>query len=145
MATPNPIPVLRTASRSAIAPSTSANDPPEWSTRWRVSSAIIPALSREARGTTTRSGVRNSVRSTGDPRRHGTKLNHPLAMSTLLFSGMPATAATSPALLDLSPSEALAVLQRWVPDQELPAYRARQIHRRLWRAPVREWAAATEL
>src|SRR4051812_7175918 len=58
---------------------------------------------------------------------------------------MPATGSSSPTLLDLSPSEALEVLQRWVLDQGLPAYRARQIHRRLWRAPVREWAAATEL
>jgi 23S rRNA (adenine2503-C2)-methyltransferase len=58
---------------------------------------------------------------------------------------MPAPAATVPTLLDLSPSEALEVLQQWVLDQGLPAYRGRQIHRRLWRAPVREWGAATEL
>jgi len=58
---------------------------------------------------------------------------------------MPSTGAASPTLLDLSPSEALEVLQRWVGDQGLPSYRARQIHRRLWRAPVREWTAATEL
>jgi 23S rRNA (adenine2503-C2)-methyltransferase len=57
---------------------------------------------------------------------------------------MPATAAT-PTLLDLGPSESLEVLRRWVEQQGLSPFRARQIHRRLWRSPIREWAAATEL
>ena len=52
-------------------------------------------------------------------------------------------AATS--LLDLPPAEARAALQRWVADRELPRYRADQLMRRLWMAPVERWADATEL
>jgi 23S rRNA (adenine2503-C2)-methyltransferase len=48
-------------------------------------------------------------------------------------------------LLDLPPAASLEVLQRWVRDQELPGYRAQQMHRRLWQAPVRSWGLATEL
>ncbi len=52
-------------------------------------------------------------------------------------------AATS--LLDLPPAEARAALQRWVADRGLPRYRADQLMRRLWMAPVERWADATEL
>jgi 23S rRNA (adenine2503-C2)-methyltransferase len=51
----------------------------------------------------------------------------------------------NPTLLDLKPSESLEELRRWGEQQGLPSFRSRQIHRRLWRSPVREWAAATEL
>jgi 23S rRNA (adenine2503-C2)-methyltransferase len=50
-----------------------------------------------------------------------------------------------PALLDLTPAGSLEVLQRWALDQGLAPYRVRQMHRRLWQAPVRNWADATEL
>ena len=63
----------------------------------------------------------------------------------LFFSMVAPTQTAAPALLDLPPSAALEVLQRWVDQRKLPAYRARQIHRRLWQAPVRSWADATEL
>ncbi|MFL5449950.1 MAG: radical SAM protein, partial [Gemmatimonadales bacterium] len=48
-------------------------------------------------------------------------------------------------LLDVSPSSAQSILERWVADRGLPAYRARQIHRRLWQAPVAAWADVTDL
>ena len=48
-------------------------------------------------------------------------------------------------ILDLTPASARAQLTAWVAEQELPAYRAEQLLRRLWVAPVRSWAEATEL
>ena len=51
----------------------------------------------------------------------------------------------STTLLDVSPSSARITLERWVADQGLPIYRARQIFRRLWQSPVASWADATEL
>src|SRR5215207_9498275 len=48
-------------------------------------------------------------------------------------------------LLNLTPASARELLERWVSDRELPSYRVRQIHRRLWQAPVRRWSDATEL
>jgi 23S rRNA (adenine2503-C2)-methyltransferase len=48
-------------------------------------------------------------------------------------------------LLDLTPAAAGERLTRWVAERGLPAYRARQMLRRLWQAPVPSWAAATEL
>jgi len=53
--------------------------------------------------------------------------------------------ATATSLLDLPPAEARAALQRWVADRGLPRYRADQLLRRLWMAPVERWADATEL
>ena len=47
--------------------------------------------------------------------------------------------------LDQTPAEALATLTAWVRSRGLPAYRAGQIHRRLWIAPVASWSLATEL
>jgi len=47
--------------------------------------------------------------------------------------------------LDQTPAEALASLTAWVRTRGLPAYRAGQIHRRLWLAPVSTWPEATEL
>ncbi len=48
-------------------------------------------------------------------------------------------------LLDLTPAGARAVLQDWVAERGLPSYRADQIYRRLWQAPVHSWDRATEL
>jgi len=47
--------------------------------------------------------------------------------------------------LDQTPAEALATLTAWVRSRGLPAYRAGQIHRRLWIAPGASWSLATEL
>jgi 23S rRNA (adenine2503-C2)-methyltransferase len=48
-------------------------------------------------------------------------------------------------ILDLTPAEARERLATWVREAGLPAYRAGQLHRRLWQAPVPAWADATEL
>jgi 23S rRNA (adenine2503-C2)-methyltransferase len=64
------------------------------------------------------------------------------------FSAMassPAAAIGAPDLLDLTPDDARSALDRWVSGRGLPAYRAAQIHRRLWQAPVESWDRATEL
>jgi 23S rRNA (adenine2503-C2)-methyltransferase len=56
------------------------------------------------------------------------------------------TTTTQPIeLLGLTPEAARDVVTRWVAAQALPAYRAEQIVRRLWVAPVAAWADATEL
>src|SRR6188472_3779349 len=51
----------------------------------------------------------------------------------------------STTLLDLPPTTARSIVMEWVADRGFPVYRARQIFRRLWQAPVATWAAATEL
>lgn len=59
-----------------------------------------------------------------------------------------ATVAAAPApgtLLDLTPPEARARLEAWCAEHGLPRYRAGQALRRLWRAPLTDWAHATEL
>lgn len=48
-------------------------------------------------------------------------------------------------LLDLAPAESAATLGEWVATEGLPGYRAGQLHRRLWQAPVGSWLEATEL
>jgi 23S rRNA (adenine2503-C2)-methyltransferase len=48
-------------------------------------------------------------------------------------------------LFDLAPHDAAEQLRRWVDESGLPAYRADQIHRRLWQAPIGAWNEATEL
>jgi 23S rRNA (adenine2503-C2)-methyltransferase len=48
-------------------------------------------------------------------------------------------------LLDVPPSSARTTVERWVAGRGLPAYRARQIHRRLWQLPIASWAEATDL
>ncbi len=48
-------------------------------------------------------------------------------------------------LLDRTPAAARAAVAAWIASQELPRYRADQIVRRLWTAPVADWADATEL
>lgn len=53
--------------------------------------------------------------------------------------------STPPTLLDLPPAHAAARLAEWCAVEGLPAYRARQLLRRLWTNPVGRWADATEL
>ncbi|HEV8150019.1 MAG TPA: radical SAM protein, partial [Gemmatimonadales bacterium] len=48
-------------------------------------------------------------------------------------------------LLDLVPAAAATLLQHWVAARGLPAYRAEQLQRRLWVAPVAAWRDASEL
>jgi 23S rRNA (adenine2503-C2)-methyltransferase len=48
-------------------------------------------------------------------------------------------------VLDLPPTTARSIVMEWVADRGFPVYRARQIFRRLWQAPVATWADATEL
>jgi 23S rRNA (adenine2503-C2)-methyltransferase len=50
-----------------------------------------------------------------------------------------------PGLLDLPPDPAAERVRGWAAERGLPAYRGRQIHRRLWQAPVAAWSEATEL
>jgi 23S rRNA (adenine2503-C2)-methyltransferase len=52
---------------------------------------------------------------------------------------------TTRTLLDLAPADARAALTRWAVDRGLPRYRADQLMRRLWVAPVGRWTEATEL
>jgi 23S rRNA (adenine2503-C2)-methyltransferase len=47
--------------------------------------------------------------------------------------------------LDQTPADALTSITAWVRSRGLPAYRAAQVHRRLWIAPVSSWQEATEL
>jgi 23S rRNA (adenine2503-C2)-methyltransferase len=54
-------------------------------------------------------------------------------------------AADATSLLDLSPADARVRLAAWSTDAGLPAYRAGQLFRRLWIAPIASWAKATEL
>ena len=56
-----------------------------------------------------------------------------------------AAAPRHPTLLDLTPAAAGDRLAQWAAARDLPAYRARQILRRLWQSPVASWADATEL
>jgi 23S rRNA (adenine2503-C2)-methyltransferase len=58
-----------------------------------------------------------------------------------------ATPASSVAgnLLDQPPDQARDILRQWVADRGLPSYRAGQMLRRLWQAPVATWRDATEL
>jgi 23S rRNA (adenine2503-C2)-methyltransferase len=51
----------------------------------------------------------------------------------------------TPSLLDLAPDAAQRRLREWVVAEGLAPYRADQIFRRLWVAPVGAWADATEL
>ena len=51
----------------------------------------------------------------------------------------------STSLLEVTPAAAREAIGRWVAERGLPAYRAGQIARRLWEAPVAAWSDATEL
>ena len=52
---------------------------------------------------------------------------------------------TATTLLDLAPADAGTRLADWAIAEGLPRYRASQLLRRLWVAPVRSWQEATEL
>ena len=58
---------------------------------------------------------------------------------------VPSTTATPLNLLDRTPAAARETLHAWAEARGLPGYRVGQITRRLWQAPVAEWAGATEL
>ena len=55
------------------------------------------------------------------------------------------TAPSPETPLDLSPDRARTALEAWAAERGLPRYRADQMLRRLWTAPVRSWEDATEL
>ena len=55
------------------------------------------------------------------------------------------TASSRENLLDLTPTEATARLERFFAERGEPAYRARQVARRLWVQPVPDFGAITEL
>jgi 23S rRNA (adenine2503-C2)-methyltransferase len=61
-----------------------------------------------------------------------------------MTSSLPA-AATTRNLLDLTPEQARQALVEWVAERALPSYRAGQMLRRLWQAPVERWEQATDL
>ena len=61
------------------------------------------------------------------------------------MSASTSRAAEPSNLLDLTPAAARATLGRWASGRGLPGYRAGQMLRRLWQAPVARWADATEL
>jgi 23S rRNA (adenine2503-C2)-methyltransferase len=61
------------------------------------------------------------------------------------MSDAPLAPAKTVNLLDLTPGRAQTVLTGWVGERGLPSYRAGQIHRRLWQAPVENWGQAMEL
>jgi 23S rRNA (adenine2503-C2)-methyltransferase len=48
-------------------------------------------------------------------------------------------------LLELRPEQARTLLHKWVAERGLPSYRADQMVRRLWQAPVDSWDRATDL
>jgi 23S rRNA (adenine2503-C2)-methyltransferase len=48
-------------------------------------------------------------------------------------------------LLDRAPADARETVHAWAEARGLPGYRVGQITRRLWQAPVAQWAGATEL
>jgi 23S rRNA (adenine2503-C2)-methyltransferase len=48
-------------------------------------------------------------------------------------------------LLDHAPEHARTVLRDWVAERGLPPYRAGQMLRRLWQAPIESWDHATDL
>ena len=58
---------------------------------------------------------------------------------------VPSPTATPLNLLDRTPAAARETLHAWAEARGLPGYRVGQITRRLWQAPVAEWAGATEL
>ena len=57
----------------------------------------------------------------------------------------PPAIPTARNLLDLTPEQARKALAEWVAEHDLPSYRAGQMLRRLWHAPVGSWEQATDL
>src|SRR5690349_13128965 len=164
MATPKPMPVLWTDSRSITAVRTSSGLAPATPASMRVKAAIAACRSPACNGTTTRSGASNSVRSTSqwpdgaldkrNRRPRGSQCEEWEGFSRsarairLHCNTMPAAASipsTPVDLLDRTPAGAREQLAAWVAGRSLPTYRVNQIMRRLWQAPVGAWAEATEL
>lgn len=61
-----------------------------------------------------------------------------------MASSLPVT-STARNLLDLTPERAREALVQWVAERGLPSYRAGQMLRRLWQAPVESWERASDL
>ncbi len=61
------------------------------------------------------------------------------------LSTMPPATDTPLSLLELTPADARERLADWVRARGLPCVPGRQVHRRLWLAPVAAWSDATEL
>jgi 23S rRNA (adenine2503-C2)-methyltransferase len=69
------------------------------------------------------------------------------AMGYLSSMASPSIRTTMPAgsLLDQTPAGARETLERWLDQRGYPRYRAGQMLRRLWQAPLESWAGATDL
>jgi 23S rRNA (adenine2503-C2)-methyltransferase len=63
----------------------------------------------------------------------------------LMFSTSLRASAAAGGLLDQTPVAARETLRRWVEAKGHPAYRAGQILRRLWQAPLETWSGASDL
>jgi 23S rRNA (adenine2503-C2)-methyltransferase len=63
------------------------------------------------------------------------------------FMSLPSVRTTTSAarLLDQTPLAARETLRHWLAERGHPAYRAGQIQRRLWQAPLESWSGATDL
>ncbi len=61
-----------------------------------------------------------------------------------MTSSLP-VAHTARNLLDITPEDARETLVEWVAQRGISSYRAGQIHRRLWQAPLESWERATDL
>ena len=59
----------------------------------------------------------------------------------------PTVRTSTPArgLLDQTPAAARDTVRRWIAERGHPAYRAGQILRRLWQAPLESWSEASDL
>lgn len=64
--------------------------------------------------------------------------------AAIIFLFMPKV-LPAPTILDVTPEEAATLLAGWTGAEELPGYRARQLHPRLWQRPIGSWQEATEL
>jgi len=58
---------------------------------------------------------------------------------------MRAAAIQPETILDRTPADAARLVDDWVRDRGLPGYRAGQLFRRLWAAPIGSWQEATDL
>jgi 23S rRNA (adenine2503-C2)-methyltransferase len=63
----------------------------------------------------------------------------------LMSSPSARTSTAAGGLLDQTPAAARETLQGWLAERGHPAYRAGQILRRLWQAPLESWSGASDL
>jgi 23S rRNA (adenine2503-C2)-methyltransferase len=63
----------------------------------------------------------------------------------LMSLSPPHTSTPADGLLDRTPMAARDTLRGWVSERGYPAYRAGQILRRLWQAPLESWSGASDL